>query len=160
MVSGTTLGKEKPDGTVYYINMPSFTLDDIFDKGLFNRSWDHVGEYSVCYTENYFSLERFDMDRTHWRVLFRLDGSTQIRENDMTSGVPKGEPSGKSSPFETQLEPMESLDIQPMVLEAPVVQEHTVQTVHTAQTVQTVPMVFVTADPAIPTIPASRRRCC
>ena len=151
MVSGTTLGKEKPDGTVYYINMPSFTLDDVFDQGLFNRSWDQVGEYSVCYTENYFSLERFDMDRTHWRVLFRLDGSTQIRENDMTSGVAKGEPLGKSSPIEEHLEPMENSDMPHMVLDVPGVQ---------GRAASIAPMVIVTADAVIPVIPAPRRRCC
>ena len=104
MVLGTTLGREKPNGDVYYINMPSMTLDDIFDQGLFH-GWNHIGDYTECAVKEYFSRERFDLDKTYWRVLFLLDGSVQIREDNSVSGASKDEVC-KPSPIEKPMEPI------------------------------------------------------
>ena len=104
MILGTTLGREKPNGDIYYINIASMTLDDVFDTGLFH-GWNHIGDYSVCSIDEYFSRERFDLDKTYWRVLFRLDGSVQIREDDSVSGASKDEVC-KPSPIEKAMEPI------------------------------------------------------
>ena len=104
MVLGTTLGREKPNGDVYYINMESLTLDEIFDQGLFH-GWSHIGNYTVCDLEEYFSRDRFDLDKTYWRVLFRLDGSVQIREDDSVNGAAKDDLI-RASPIEKPMEPI------------------------------------------------------
>jgi hypothetical protein len=104
MNTGTTLGKVKTDGTVYYINIGYMNVEDVFNDDLVTSTdiWHRIGEYKFCYVGDYFSEEKFKEDNTLWRILVDLDGSIQIRQHEIN---------GASKPDILTSPVAESLDI-------------------------------------------------
>jgi hypothetical protein len=104
MNTGTTLGKVKTDGTVYYINIGYMNLEDVFNDDLVTSTdmWHRIGEYKFCHVGDYFSEEKFKDDKTLWRILVDLDGSIQIRQHEIN---------GASKPDILTSPVAESLDI-------------------------------------------------
>ena len=104
MNNGTTIGKVKTDGTVYYINIGYMNVEDVFNDDLVTSTdmWHRIGEYKFCPAGEFFLPEKFKEDNTLWRILVDLDGSIQIRQDEI-NGAPK--PAILTSPV------AESLDI-------------------------------------------------
>jgi hypothetical protein len=92
MNGGTTIGKVKTDGTVYYINIGYMNVEDVFNDDLVTSTdmWHRICEYKFCPVGEFFLPEKFKDDKTLWRILVDLDGSIQIRQDEL-NGAPKPE---------------------------------------------------------------------
>lgn len=147
MNGGTTIGKVKTDRTVYYINIGYMNVEDVFNDDLVTSTdmWHRIGEYKFCPVGEYFSEEKFKEDKTLWRILVDIDGSIQIRQDEL-SGAPK--PDILTTPL------AESLDISgvPNITVDSVVLNMPPSTVHSI-TLDVLPSILETPTNGVPEIP-------
>lgn len=120
MNGGTTLGKVKTDGTVYYINIGYMNVEDVFNDELVTSTdmWHRIGEYKFCPVGEYFSEEKFKEDKTLWRILVDLDGSIQIRQDEL-NGAPKPDIITSSVAESLDISGVPNITLQSVTLDVP-----------------------------------------
>ena len=144
---GTTLGKVKENGDVYYINIRYMDVEDVFNDDLVHSTgmWRHIDDYKFCPVGDFFSSEKFKEDKTLWRILVDIDGSIKIRQDELT-GAPK--PDILTTPL------AESLDISgiPNITVDSIVLNIPPSTVHSI-TLDVLPSILETPTNGVPEIP-------